>query len=283
MASSSSLTRKPLLKETKCGPLLLRDFLMEDFSSCSSNGFKSFPRRRQCCPTTPRLTLPPIDRRSKSKSKSKPNHRSNSSTKIFRKASKAVIRAVKSLPLRSSGAVGAGGGSRKKQLNLLPRSLSRKLLMKSLFWRREEIIHDAVVVVAGDVAGAVTAAAGVPVTGRWRSFREFLEEQVDDHIPPPRDQAFHDGKIATLASTVAAGRISTSSDSTRSKSGSKNWSESEFTADSGGGSEGSNEGGKNDLPSSSSADGVSGGSAAVTAGDEVSTAETAKLHAGMDE
>ncbi|KAG6437592.1 hypothetical protein SASPL_102511 [Salvia splendens] len=29
-------------------PLLLKDHLLEDMSSCSSNGFKSFPRR-QCC------------------------------------------------------------------------------------------------------------------------------------------------------------------------------------------------------------------------------------------
>ncbi|KAG6411160.1 hypothetical protein SASPL_129235 [Salvia splendens] len=31
-------------------PLLLKDHLLEDMSSCSSNGFKSFPRR-QCCTT----------------------------------------------------------------------------------------------------------------------------------------------------------------------------------------------------------------------------------------
>ncbi|CAN1332886.1 hypothetical protein LINPERPRIM_LOCUS35881 [Linum perenne] len=263
--SSSSLTRKPLLKETG-EPLKLRDFLMDDFSSCSSNGFKSFPRR-QCCPSTPRLTLRPSDRRSKPSPT--PIFRKPRRSSAFRKASKAVIKAVRSLPLRSAAAASGGGGG-SKPLHLLPRSLSRKILRKSLFWRRDEINLNVVVSVGGEASAAVSVAEA-PVTGRWRSFREFLEEKVEDHTPPS-EKPFHGG-IAPFEA-AAAGRISTScSSNSHSKSDSKNWSESEFTADSGGSE--SCSGGKNDLPESGDGDGVSG-SAAVTAGEESTTAETAK-------
>ncbi|KAK4435260.1 hypothetical protein Salat_0689300 [Sesamum alatum] len=43
-------------------PLLLKDYLWDDMSSCSSNGFKSFPRR-QCCTNVPFLNE--FDRKNK--------------------------------------------------------------------------------------------------------------------------------------------------------------------------------------------------------------------------
>lgn len=60
--------------------LLLKDYLREDLTSCSSSGFKSLPRQ-QCCLQQPRSS-------------------SSCSTKLaLRKASEAVLKAIKSLPV----------------------------------------------------------------------------------------------------------------------------------------------------------------------------------------
>ena len=108
-------------------PLMLKDYLLHDLSSCSSNGFKSFPRR-QCC-TTVRFLLE-IDIAKNAhlcKKKELLKTRSKSKTRsAFQRASSAVIHAVKQLPF-------AGGNSPGKQI--LPRSFSRKFLKRS-FWKR---------------------------------------------------------------------------------------------------------------------------------------------------
>ncbi|CAL1375462.1 unnamed protein product [Linum trigynum] len=267
MAPPSSLNLKPLLKKEI--PLMLRDYLRDDFSSCSSNGFKSFPRR-QCCPTTTVRLLLEFDLQ---KPISKPNHhskpkpplfhqknrRSTATTTVsaFHRASEAVLRAVKSLPFHPSSSAAAAVSasvSRKKSLRI-PRSLSRRLLRKSFFWRKVDSSSINV-----DNAGREAA---VRESVRWRSFREFLEEQ--DHAEPPSEQVSHAGAASPAA---VVGRISTSSSSnSRSRSG------SEFTADSGGSesySGSNNDSGKNDLPSPGG-DMVSEG-LAVTAGEESTAA-----------
>ncbi|KAL1569018.1 hypothetical protein AAHA92_00552 [Salvia divinorum] len=99
-------------------PSLLKDYLMDEMSSCSSNGFKSFPRR-QCCPSTVRFLME-IDL----------NQRKNyfifnkSPSKSAASAFQRVIAAVKRLPF----------GSPDKPI--LRRSLSRKILRKTIFWKR---------------------------------------------------------------------------------------------------------------------------------------------------
>ncbi|KAB2632636.1 hypothetical protein D8674_028883 [Pyrus ussuriensis x Pyrus communis] len=117
--------RKPIATQQR--PVLPKDFLMDDLSSCSSNGFKSFPRR-QCCTTTVRFLLD-IDLKSSSLSKP-PTHEHPSKitppNPVLRRsrsraaaACYAVINAFKSLP--SSPTL------RKGVVLHLPRSLSRRL------------------------------------------------------------------------------------------------------------------------------------------------------------
>ncbi|CAN0907477.1 hypothetical protein LINGRAHAP2_LOCUS24826 [Linum grandiflorum] len=227
---NSKTNQKPFLKKDR-SPLMLQDYLRDDtISSCSSNGFKSFPRR-QCCPTTTVRLLLQIDLNSKPK------------PPLFHKASKAVVKAVRSLPFNSSS-------SRKKPLHL-SKSLSRRLLRKSFFWRR----RDTIVNVGRE-------------SGRWRSFYEFLEEQ--DHTPPLlREKPI----AASSGSGATVERVSTSSSSSQSKNNGRNsCCESEFTADSGV----NDDGGKNYIASGKGVSEREG----VRSGGESSTipyaAETAK-------
>ncbi|XP_022996339.1 uncharacterized protein LOC111491600 [Cucurbita maxima] len=120
----------------------LKDFLLQDdFSSCSSNGFRSFPRS-QCCTTTVRFLLHNDFKRTDS-SVTKTLPPPTASTRIalpavstLQKASNAVVRAFKQFPL--------------------PRSISRKLILVS-FWKKSNVTHSN--------------------TKRWKSFREFLDEK----------------------------------------------------------------------------------------------------------
>ncbi|XP_060210230.1 uncharacterized protein LOC132637099 [Lycium barbarum] len=122
---------KPMPKQ-----LMLKDYLLDDLSSCSSSGFRSYPRR-QCC-TTVRFLLE-IDLKNKYqpalyKKNIKPELQkklSPPSTKVsaFQKASVAVINAVKHL--------GASSNKKKKKpmmKTIFPRSISRKL--KRSFWKK---------------------------------------------------------------------------------------------------------------------------------------------------
>ncbi|XP_047341524.1 uncharacterized protein LOC124945179 [Impatiens glandulifera] len=73
-------------------PLMLKDYLLHDLSSCSSNGFRTYPRRRRhrqyCSNTTVKYILQDqVD-----PNKSKP------ASSAFQRASKTVINAVKLLP-----------------------------------------------------------------------------------------------------------------------------------------------------------------------------------------
>ncbi|KAG6399266.1 hypothetical protein SASPL_140742 [Salvia splendens] len=99
-------------------PSLLKDYLMDDMSSCSSNGFKSFPRR-QCCPSTVRflVEINPDQHKKYSIFNKSP---SKSAASAFQR----VIAAVKRFPF----------GSPDKPI--LPSSLSRKILRKTIFWKR---------------------------------------------------------------------------------------------------------------------------------------------------
>lgn len=132
-------------------PLQLRDYLLDDMSSCSSNGFKSFPRKSQCC-TTVRF-LHEFDR------KSKIHHHQNQKLylnfnrpppKPALSALQTVIAAVKrlQLPARSPE-------KKKSNSSFLARSFSRKILMKSAFWKRKSERKEIV---------------------RWKSFDQLLKE-----------------------------------------------------------------------------------------------------------
>ncbi|KAJ6714531.1 hypothetical protein OIU85_026073 [Salix viminalis] len=163
ISSSSSCKQKPFLIE-RSKPLTLKDYLLDDLSSCSSSGFKSFPRHR-CC-TTIRFLLeidlktkqqPPRQLFKRSKSRA-----ASSAISALQKASVAVINAVKLLPFPSPNSIVKSPPPSTTRKGLLPRSLSRKLFKKS-FWRK-----------AADHHGQCKESNEI---GGWRLFREFLEEQ----------------------------------------------------------------------------------------------------------
>ncbi|CAK7335439.1 unnamed protein product [Dovyalis caffra] len=201
ISSSPPCKQKPFSIETK--PLMLKDYLLDDLSSCSSNGFKSFPRR-QCC-TTVRFLLE-IDLKTKHQQqqhqkqlskRSRSSKAASTTISALQKASVAVINAVKLLPFPSSNSTLKSSSPSRSRKELLPRSLSRKLFKKS-FWRKAAD-HHGQCKESNEIRG-------------WRLFREFLEE-------------------GDKSSVQMTSRISTSSSS---NSHSKIWTvESEFTVDSG--------------------------------------------------
>ncbi|CAA0842255.1 Unknown protein [Striga hermonthica] len=107
-------------------PSLLKDHLLDDMGSCSSNGFKTFPRRSQCC-TTVRF-LHDLDRKTQKQKKHLKLGRTppKSALSAFRK----IFSAAKRLPF-------AARPQRKARLGSpsLARSLSRKI---SGFWKRKK-------------------------------------------------------------------------------------------------------------------------------------------------
>uniref|UniRef100_A0A803PRH0 Uncharacterized protein n=1 Tax=Cannabis sativa TaxID=3483 RepID=A0A803PRH0_CANSA len=127
-------------------PLMLKDYLLDDLSSCSSNGFKSFPRR-QCCSTVRFLLEIDLKQNHQHRSrrhnpkeqpnlvKAKRHFRSSRSGRftisVLQRASDAVINAVKQMPFPSV----MSSVQNRARKGLLPRSLSRKLL-NNRFWGR---------------------------------------------------------------------------------------------------------------------------------------------------
>ncbi|XP_076960062.1 uncharacterized protein LOC143636315 [Bidens hawaiensis] len=128
MASRPSFSNNThIIKKTLPLPktLLLRDYLLDDMSSCSSNGFRSYPRR-QCCTTVRFLVESDLNRNPK-RSNLKPKQSS-----VLQKASAVLIKPFKHLPFRVS-----------TKANPCFRSLSQKLL-KHGFWKKSnnKYIHN---------------------------------------------------------------------------------------------------------------------------------------------
>ncbi|XP_021299433.1 uncharacterized protein LOC110428082 [Herrania umbratica] len=232
--------RKTLSIEQK--PLMLKDYLRDDLNSCSSSGFKSFPRR-QCC-TTVRFLLEAdlkktkdyssITKRLLKRSRSKP---ASTNISTLQRASQAVLNAVKLLPFASFKSSSPSLQSNNSRKGLLPRSFSRKLF-KRRFWRKAEKED-------GEIR-------------RWRLFREFLEE---------KDQSSDQNNIANVNTTDTSSIIITTTRvSTSTSSNSNSWPESEFLADilqsSSGNSESLRENdvvdGKTDLPGNKRVSNVTG-------------------------
>ncbi|KAL5727730.1 hypothetical protein ACHQM5_000890 [Ranunculus cassubicifolius] len=144
------IDRKPTLKE----------FLRDDFSSCSSSGFRSFPRKQSCY--TSMRSLLEIDL--KARGEFKPvNKLPKKKISAFQKASVAMISVVKHFQFS-------------QKQSILPRSLSRRLIRS--FTRKtdhEKINRESnVVVKVKDVL-------------RWKSFGDILEEkrkQLDCAVSP---------------------------------------------------------------------------------------------------
>ncbi|XP_059661705.1 uncharacterized protein LOC132307851 [Cornus florida] len=192
--------RKPLPKA-----LMLKDYLLDDLSSCSSNGFRSYPRR-QCC-TTVRFLLEidlksRVDRDSSDHAKrllrSKSKSASSTMSKLLR-ASEAVINSVKNLPFAAVKPPSSSKPNNPKKA-ILPRSLSRKLLKRS-FWKKTD-----------------------KEIQRWRSLRELLQEKEKPVDFSP--------SITTVTTKAAAAAATTSSTSvSESNTNNNSWSDSDFTTD----------------------------------------------------
>ncbi|CAK9311002.1 unnamed protein product [Citrullus colocynthis] len=166
--SNWTLISKPPPEKPKS--FMLKDYLLDDISSCSSNGFQSFPRR-QCCTTTVRFLLE-IDLKVKDTSVTKrflPRTTSRkfalSTISTLQKASDAVLRAFKQFPLPSS------------RKTFFPRSISRKLILKA-FWKKSDIVD--------------------PNTRRWKSFQEFLDEKE-----PPSSAVAGRNSISSCSNSIS--------------------------------------------------------------------------------
>ncbi|XWS38422.1 hypothetical protein CRYUN_Cryun19dG0130000 [Craigia yunnanensis] len=183
---------------------MLKDYLRDDLSSCSSSGFKSFPRR-QCC-TTVRFLLEADLKKSKDYSstgkrlvKRSLSNPASTTISALQRASAVVLNAVKLLPfpsIKSSSLSLQSNSSRKEHL---PRSFSRKLFKRS-YWRKTDKED-------GEIK-------------HWRLFREFLEEKDQ-----PSDQNTNTNVNTTdiSSTTITTSRVSTTTSS-------NSWAESEFTA-----------------------------------------------------
>ncbi|RDX62557.1 hypothetical protein CR513_59098, partial [Mucuna pruriens] len=169
MASSGgkALCNHSLIHSSKHPPkrsVLLKDYLRDDLSSCSSNGFKSLPRQ-QCCTSVGFFVGKDLERKRR-------NTRfiSSSSTMFaLQRASGAVINAIKWLPL----------SQKSSKAGLLSRSFSRKLLSRS-FWRK---------------AAREEGSEGVP--RRRRSFRELIMEDQEHHKATSFNEDAHAASITT--------------------------------------------------------------------------------------
>ncbi|EOA16675.1 hypothetical protein CARUB_v10004867mg [Capsella rubella] len=165
ISSSSDHHHLPVSKR-RLKPLILRDYLLEDLSSCSSNGFKSFPRildaeikRSRTIHHTPRLTC------------------GLAFGHAVHKASSALLTAVKLLPFPSS--------VKKRD------DENKKGLFSRTFWKIKPSRRE-LNVVDGDGDGEneqETEDDREKEIQRWRTFAEFLQESQD--LYQPSDQVSH--------------------------------------------------------------------------------------------
>lgn len=188
VARSDPKLRKPFPK-----PLMLKDFLSDDMSSCSSNGFKSFPRRH-CCTTVRYLVEKDFKAKDSTKArrllrKSRSKAAASTTISALQRASEAVINAVKLLPFSSVKAPSFSVKNRSRK-GILPRSFSRK------FWKRTAVEEEIEI-------------------ERWKSFHDFLEEK--------QKSSAHIRHHSTTTTTTI--------DSTSATSNSNSWSDGEFTLD----------------------------------------------------
>ncbi|XP_010529539.1 PREDICTED: uncharacterized protein LOC104806370 [Tarenaya hassleriana] len=180
MASISSSDRRISTSKRRLKPpLLLRDYLLDDLSSCSSNGFKSFPRR-QSSSSTVRLLLDAEIKRSRLHRKRRLSRtRTTCGTALghaVQKASMALVNAVKMLPFPST--VKLPSPTVRNKNGGFSRSFSKRLLSRS-FWRSSSDDRRD----SGETDRRVEPERD-PEIQRWRSFGEFLQESLDQ----PSDQ-----------------------------------------------------------------------------------------------
>ncbi|XP_076945526.1 uncharacterized protein LOC143616633 [Bidens hawaiensis] len=129
MAARASFSHESrMVKMPLRSSVLLKDYLLDDLSSCSSNGFRSYPRR-QCCTKVRYLIEIDLNKHVKLPQTNKHVRRNKSKPKLKLKAS--LVNVFKSFKLSSIGSDSGGG----KKTKFLPRNLSLKLSMHGL-WKR---------------------------------------------------------------------------------------------------------------------------------------------------
>lgn len=148
--------------QIKRRPRLLRDFLTDDWNSCSSSGFKSFPRKRSHCTVRSILERDGGETDSNSNNKSTfLRSRSTATTRsVFQKASEIVIKAVR----------------------------SPSLSLKRRFWRRNSTEEE-------EEQEMTVTVIRVKDIVRMRSFRDVINEKS-----PPSDSTGSITTTATTSS-----------------------------------------------------------------------------------
>ncbi|VVA19402.1 PREDICTED: unnamed product [Prunus dulcis] len=189
--------------------MLLKDFLNENSNSCSSSGFKSFPRKRSPFnPRSPQKNLIEFDPKPSSNSKNNPTITS----KLLRSRSKAasttisafqsLMNAVKNIPFTTV-----------KSPSFLPRSLSRRLLQSKFqsSSRKQSQNQVQITVRVKDII-------------RWTSFR-------DEMLPPPPPLDYASSPLHCTTSTTITGSTTTTCTTCSSSSNGSSWCDSDFTAE----------------------------------------------------
>ena len=178
-------------------PLMLRDYLLDDLSSCSSNGFKSFPRRQppSSSSTVRRLLDAEIKRSGLShhhhhKPRLTRRNRTSCGTAIshaVHKASTAFLNAVKLIPFHAT--VTSRKGDQKQQ-GVFSRSFSKRLLSKR-FWRKP----------VSQSRREVTVELGDGEIQWWISAAFFPDEE---NLDQPPDLVSQISAVADEAATFSA-------------------------------------------------------------------------------
>lgn len=191
--------KKPFPLERR--PTMLKDFLNENSNSCSSSGFKSFPRK------------PELDCKARNPN---PNSNTTITSKLQRSRSKAAsttisafqsfMNAVKNIPFTAV-----------KTPSLLPRSLSRRLSKKSP-WSRKQSRQS-----------QVQISVRVKDILRWTSFRDLVDENLPQSLPLDFASSPHH---CTTATTITESTTTTTTTTTcSSSSNGSSWCDSDFTAE----------------------------------------------------
>ncbi|XP_021280316.1 uncharacterized protein LOC110413713 isoform X2 [Herrania umbratica] len=195
MASSTiSRQRKHFPLERR--PRMLKDFLLDDSNSCSSNGFKSFPRTT--CQDSSIRNLIETDLNS---SHAKPS----CAQRLQRSRSKAASTTISTFQAMIKAVRNIHFTSVKSPL-ILPRSLSRKLSKKN----SQKETETRTTVRVKDII-------------RWKSFRDLVEEK-----PPPSDFASSPHHCTARSTTTTT---TTGSKSTPCTSNCSSWCDSDFTSE----------------------------------------------------
>ncbi|KAM5555080.1 hypothetical protein ABKV19_023137 [Rosa sericea] len=185
--------KKPFPIERR--PTMLKDFLNENSNSCSSSGFKSFPRK------------PQLDCKARN-----PNPKPNTTitSKLHRSRSKAASTTISAFQSFMNVVKNIQFTAVKTPF-LLPRSLSRRLSKKSS-WSRKQSLQT-----------QVQISVKVKDILRWTSFRD---ERLPQSLPWDIASSPHH---CTTATTVTESTTTTTTCSNSSNGSS--WCDSDFTAE----------------------------------------------------